>query len=377
MTDPRMTGFVDRIYEAAIDRSLWPGVLREYAGLVDAVGVALIVQHQESGEGDGVFLGVDPDVKPLYFSTFRQRNVLRARNDPEHLKNYRPRVVTDRDVIPRDDFLASDYYNEFLRRFDVHSVLMLGLDVQGLTISTINLTRPVNRDEFDGPELRLSSVLQPHLIRSFKLARRLADEEREHEGRAALLESSSYGVLVLAADGSVRHANPVADAMLSRRDGLEIKRGRLATSAPDTTRVLQDLVSAAASGDPDVRTGSTLTIARPATGLPLVVTITPVRSHDAAPFLGQPSVLVCISDPLAKASISERVLREAFGLTRAEARVAHLLADGRDLRQAAADLGLSFFTVRAHLARIFDKTGASRQAELVRMLTRMGAMVRA
>jgi len=36
-------------------------------------------------------------------------------------------------------------------------------------------------------------------------------------------------------------------------------------------------------------------------------------------------------------------------------------------------IGLSFFTVRAHLAQIFEKTGVNRQVELVSLMTRMTA----
>jgi DNA-binding CsgD family transcriptional regulator len=49
------------------------------------------------------------------------------------------------------------------------------------------------------------------------------------------------------------------------------------------------------------------------------------------------------------------------------------LFEGQSLRDAAETLGLSIFTVRAHLAHIFDKTGVGRQAELVALLTRAAA----
>jgi DNA-binding CsgD family transcriptional regulator len=47
--------------------------------------------------------------------------------------------------------------------------------------------------------------------------------------------------------------------------------------------------------------------------------------------------------------------------------------DGRDA--AAARLGISLSTARTHLSRIFEKTGAGRQAELVVLLNREGLSV--
>jgi DNA-binding CsgD family transcriptional regulator len=64
-------------------------------------------------------------------------------------------------------------------------------------------------------------------------------------------------------------------------------------------------------------------------------------------------------------------LRNVFGLTRAEARLAGCLAAGDDLASASMRLGVSQGTLRGALKAIFRKTGAKRQAELVGLLTRI------
>ena len=64
-------------------------------------------------------------------------------------------------------------------------------------------------------------------------------------------------------------------------------------------------------------------------------------------------------------------LRDVFGLTHAEARLAGRLAAGDDLASAAKRLGVSEGTLRGALKAIFRKTGAKRQAELVGLLTRI------
>jgi DNA-binding CsgD family transcriptional regulator len=47
-----------------------------------------------------------------------------------------------------------------------------------------------------------------------------------------------------------------------------------------------------------------------------------------------------------------------------------MLVEGRSLRGASEDLDVSYSTVRNHLQHIFEKTGVSRQAELVALLAR-------
>lgn len=69
-----------------------------------------------------------------------------------------------------------------------------------------------------------------------------------------------------------------------------------------------------------------------------------------------------------------RSLRESFGLTPAETRLAARLKDGMTLKEAAEDLGVSLNTVRNQLRAVFEKMGLSRQSDLVRALAQLGAL---
>lgn len=64
-------------------------------------------------------------------------------------------------------------------------------------------------------------------------------------------------------------------------------------------------------------------------------------------------------------------LRESFGLTPAETRLARKLKDGRSLKEAADELSVSVNTVRNQLRAIFDKMGLTRQSDLVRTLAEL------
>ena len=65
------------------------------------------------------------------------------------------------------------------------------------------------------------------------------------------------------------------------------------------------------------------------------------------------------------------MLCELFRLTPAEARLAGLLAEGYVLKEAADHLGVTIATVRSQRKQGFQKTGASRQSELVRLVLRL------
>ena len=82
----------------------------------------------------------------------------------------------------------------------------------------------------------------------------------------------------------------------------------------------------------------------------------------------RPAALIFLSDPDGRPSPRSAVLRELYGLTRTESRLADLLAQGYELASAADQLSMAFETARSHLEVIFSKTGASRQTDLVRLI---------
>jgi pimeloyl-ACP methyl ester carboxylesterase/DNA-binding CsgD family transcriptional regulator len=67
-------------------------------------------------------------------------------------------------------------------------------------------------------------------------------------------------------------------------------------------------------------------------------------------------------------------MRESFGLTPAETRLAARLKDGLTLKEASGELGVTINTVRNQLRGIFDKVGLSRQSDLIRALTQLSSL---
>ncbi|MDR0480132.1 MAG: UTRA domain-containing protein [Burkholderiaceae bacterium] len=63
-----------------------------------------------------------------------------------------------------------------------------------------------------------------------------------------------------------------------------------------------------------------------------------------------------------------QTLRERFHLTPAEMRVAQEIVKGEGRMAAAKRIGIGEATLKSHLIHIFEKTGVTRQAELVRLI---------
>jgi DNA-binding CsgD family transcriptional regulator len=67
-------------------------------------------------------------------------------------------------------------------------------------------------------------------------------------------------------------------------------------------------------------------------------------------------------------NIPGEAFAKLYGLTGGELRVVLAVAPGLGAMEAAELLGLSEPTVRTHLQRSFEKTGTTRQTELIRLL---------
>jgi len=77
---------------------------------------------------------------------------------------------------------------------------------------------------------------------------------------------------------------------------------------------------------------------------------------------------IVIAGPGSQRSPAVDGLRQLYGLTPAESRVARALATGRSPKQIAADLEVELSTVRTHLRSAHVKLGASSQGDLIRRL---------
>jgi len=77
--------------------------------------------------------------------------------------------------------------------------------------------------------------------------------------------------------------------------------------------------------------------------------------------------------PVTDLSLDSAMLAD-LGITPAELKLLKRFQDGRSLREAASDLGISFHTARNQLRSIFDKFGVNRQSDLIRHLTMIASV---
>lgn len=353
--------FLDALYDAAVDPDLWVPVMERFADAIGGSAGWLSRLNIATGNGASVVARIDPEMRQIYRSYYAGINPFMTMPKPD------APVVTDADWMDRSDLFRTEYFNDFMRPQDSYGCAIIRLGQQDGYVCSLSINRPLAHGRFDRSDLELAQRLQPHFRRAFRLTARLGDTAALKDD--ATLELSPHAVFILDERGMVRRGNPAADRLLAERAGLYVAHGRLSALRADDARRLDTLLAAASSDDAATRSGGSMALRTSRRALPLPVTVTPVRSERLAVFGQRPSVLVCVADAERPPGPSESQLRESFGLTPAEARVAMAVLDGVTAREAADRLGVSFHTVRHQIQSVLDKTGAKRRAELVALLS--------
>jgi len=371
MTCTGEVSFLDALYDAATNPVGWPAVMASFADMIGGSSSLLSRFSIVDGSGSVIRSRSDPINFQIYFDHFADRNPLHAVEDPDsYVSHWRPRILTDEDWMPKDALLRSEFHNDFLCRQDIHSHLMIRLALVGDQCCVLNVHRPERRGQFDQRDLEVAAHYHQHLIRAFELSRKLSSGGALGGSLGGLFDDCGHGLFLLDRQARVLKLNGAAEAMAQAADGLRVIGGRLKAASTENARRLEGLVAAAAARDPEQRTGGSMPLRLADRARPLSVTVVPLRQDGPEVFHAEPAALVCVTDLEAGVKIPEERIRDLFGLTRAEARVAMALFEGARALEAADALGISVNTAKVHIARIFEKTGVNRQAELVSLMMR-------
>lgn len=368
---------VQQIYDSAFSPEGWSGALDAVAAVAGGRYAGVLIEDRTHGQAQ---LLTDRTWDPAHLdlvTTTAEAGVL-----PPWVGGLPVGLVTRSSAIQTDDdFGRSLYYNEVIRPIGNFYAALGLLEQTPAHRHLFAIGRAHGAENFADDDVAAMQLLLPHLARMLDLRRRAGEAELRADAIETVLDRVDLGVILVDADGRPLYFNRPAEALLARADGLSVGRAGIAAAlAEDTRRLHRAIAAAAAAGLPGgtidtagraAAAGAHIRVSRPSGGRPLLLTVIPVaRARLHAGLAAQ--VAIFITDPDGAASPAPALLREMFGLTAAEAALAIEISRGQGLEAAADRLSIAKTTARTHLARIFDKTDTSRQAELVRLLLRCG-----
>ncbi|WP_426442594.1 helix-turn-helix transcriptional regulator [Bradyrhizobium genosp. P] len=350
---------VDEIYECSFAPERWPNVLDQLARISDALGGTFFVASSTKVESwtasESLRAGIELFARSDLVTRGQRVTRLRA---VQHAG-----FVLEPELYGTEEEMAADpVYSEFL--WPAGLGWGTGTAVPLPTGDTLCLTleRVRTRGPVEASIIEQLDAFRPHLARSALMSARLQLERaRVASETLALL---GLPALVFDHQGKVLAANHLIEALTDHirwqaRDRISLKD----SGAHSLLR--QAVANLDVEGATPVLSFASRGVAASAA---MVVHIVPIRGLSRDIFQSSAGVLLMMPVTFPQAPPVELV-RSLFDLTPAEARVARSLAVGKTVDEIASDSHISPNTIRTHVRGILEKTGCSRQTEVVALLT--------
>jgi DNA-binding CsgD family transcriptional regulator len=365
--------FLLDVYEAAANPQHWQVLLQRIANEMEATKASIHV-HSFSGQswekhtaGTRVHrFGYDESAASAYAKYYAVR-------DP-YIQRIRERFPRDgsgtsSDLLTITELRRTEFYSDYGR---ANGIFFLGwtiIEQNERFGSGLSLIRPEDAKQFTSRQVALLKLLKPHLAKAFRLQRIIEGNANNNKALLASIAQFDFGVIALDDEGQITNLSARAKNLLDEQDGIRVHASRLQAVHASENHRLQEMLTSANRVwvDPNQSTNSTLLISRRSGKRPLQLVVFPFASS-ALLVEERPHVLVFLSDPESKPASRAAVLRGLYGLTPTESRLADLLLQGLEVRDAAERLRTTLETARFYVKRILAKTGTRRQTDLIRLM---------
>jgi DNA-binding CsgD family transcriptional regulator len=267
------------------------------------------------------------------------------------------------------EFLQSRFYKECIRPRGWIDNICVYLDKTTESHAGFALFRHEHEGLADEPARERVRLLFPHLRRAVLIGKLIEFQTAQAATFTDALDGLSAGMLFVDANGRITHANTAGRAMITDGDVLRAPLGRLTASDPEVNRALHDIFEAAAAGDAAIGVRGVAVPLLARGGEHYVAHILPLSSgarHRAGVSYAATAALFVQKAALATRSPPEAIAR-TYRLTAMEVRVLLAIVEVGGAPQVAETLGIGEGTVKTHLKRLYEKTGARRQADLVKL----------
>jgi DNA-binding CsgD family transcriptional regulator len=369
MIDEDFSALIAEIYDAAIDASLWQPALAKAAKFIGGSSAALFSKDAASGAGNIYHeFGTDPYYRQLYFEKY-------VKLDPATTGHFFAEVeqpISVTDLMSYDEFLETRFYREWVQPQGVVDFLAAVLVKSVTSVAMFGVFRHERDGLVDEEARRRISLVIPHIRRAVLVTRTIDIKTTEAATFADTLDGLSAGMCLLDTEGRVVHANIAGRALLAMGEFLFEAGGRIVARDREIDGILRELLGAAGSGKGDVAVGTA--------GIDL-----PLRTQDGTRYVAHVLPLTSGARRLAGTNYSAvaalfirksaievpsppEVIARAYHLTPTELRVLLAIVEVGGVPEVANSLGVAESTVKTHLGHLFEKTGVTRQADLVKIV---------
>ena len=362
--DPQhLSDLISVIYDAAIDQSFWDTAIERAAHFVGGTGAGLYCKDVDAQYGVTAHsFGI---VRPIPVELFRQMYPVAVR----HFLAEIDQPVATTDLIPYNEFTQTGLYREWARPQGLIDFVSTVLDKSTTSVAVFGVFRHERNGFVDKETRDRMRLIVPHIRRAVMIAKMFDLKLAETGTIADTLDGLSAGLYLVDPTGRIVHANLAGNAILEAGDIFQAAGGRLVARGAEVNQTLREVFAAAGGGDTALGTKGIAVPLIGESGEHYVAHVLPLTSgaRRRAGLAYAAAAALFVRKTTLAPSRSD-VIGMAFRLTPTELRVLLAIVEIGGVPEVAAALGVADTTVKTHLGRVFEKTGARRQADLVKLV---------
>jgi DNA-binding CsgD family transcriptional regulator/PAS domain-containing protein len=363
----KLSDLIGDLYDAAMNPSLWPDVLAAAVDFVGGCGAGLFSKDATAQRGSLHYaIGIEPRYQKSYFDKY-------VALDPAtngHLFAEIEVPMATADLVSYSEFIESRFYREWARPQGLVDFVSAVLDRSATSVAMFGVFRHERNGVVDAKARDRMRLIIPHVRRAVLIGRMFDLKAAEAASFADALDGLSAGMCLVGADGRVIHANAAARAIFGAGDILRVVGGRLVARDAQVQQTLRDVFTAAGEGDAALGIKGIAVSLMGENSERYVAHALPLTSgaRRRAGVTYSAAAALFVRKASATVSSPPEAIGKAFKLTPTEIRVLQAIVEVGGVPDVAAALGVAESTIKTHLGRLFEKTGATRQADLVKLV---------
>ncbi|MFK4656441.1 DNA-binding CsgD family transcriptional regulator/PAS domain-containing protein [Bradyrhizobium japonicum] len=359
----RFSSLVGEIYDAAVDPALRSGALEQVSHFVGGCAATILSRdaarlsieiHQH--------FGTESRFRRLYRDRYVEQDPLLDR----HLAFAAGHAIGVTDIMPHADFVATSFYREWVEPQGAIDLATVALERSDARTTVLQVLRHRSRGTVDEAMRERMRLLAPHIQRSRIMGRQIRARSHTVDDLADVLDGLSTAICLLDADGRVVHANAACRQLFVDANLLAMVGDRIVVRNTQADKIFRGLFEVAADGETHPAGRRRIGLATSADGQHYLVQVLPLKRERSLPRDVAATVLLVQKAAMVPSLVPDAIAA-AFRLTRSELRVLMAIVEVGGVPDIAAKLGIAETTVKTHLGRLFEKTGAGRQADLVKI----------
>lgn len=353
---------VERVYDAALNPALWPEALAKISSYVEGYSAAIF--SKTSTLTDSVIYHHDGRIDEAFrHSYFTQYIKLDPGNTLQYFAELE-KPVSVSSLVPPEEMMESRFFQEWAAPQGLVDFVTVALEKSRASSALLGVFRHASQGVADETVMRRMSLIAPHVRRAVFIGRTLEQKTSEAAALADTLDGLGAALILIDRDSRILHANAAAYLMMEAQDLCRAQTGKLAFRDRAANDSLRCLLTTPTDGHTPRDLRLTLEHENGETFLAHVLPLGFRRSrssHGAA-------AVICLQRAALEMDAAPRVIAKSYCLTPTELRVLLAIVEIGGVPETAESLGIGEGTVKTHLRRIFAKTGATRQADLVRLV---------